>query len=782
MIPSNERFPAVFDLAERHYREGNPQESKELLAAILKEHPLDPPIARLLALCHVRLGENAAAKAMITEALRLSSEDPLTWNIAGEIDRVSGDLPGAIERFSKAIFLNPSYIEALNNLGITYEALGRYGEARDTLIKASELQPGSALTWYNLGNSLFKAGRLDECRQAYTKALAITPNYPEALNNLGAALTRMERYDEAIEIFEALTLIKPDFYDGLYNFAEALKSRGEFDKAITVYQRAIQHSPLPKKAQTLARLAGAYRDGGKRLEALSVAKEAFTLDPTSTEALHARINLELDCGNFQTAKQLVIELINRDPKNLSARLCRTMLQMPTIYGTESDITEARQSYNRMLAELENEISSATSETAPAIEEIIGNNQPFFLPYQGLDCVELQRRYGVMISDVMSKAIPINPPKTRTIESGDKVRVGIVSGFFRNHSVYKMPVRGWLQTLDRSAFEIVCYHTQNRIDQYTREAANTCLKFVQGPRSTRQWVSEIRADAPDILIFPEIGMDPMSGKLAALRLAPIQATSWGHPVTSGIPTIDYFISSDAMEPPNGESHYTEKLMRLPGIGIHYSPVDSRAAPLSRKDLGIGDDDVFLWCCQSNYKYLPQFDWLFAELACKIPSSRFGFITLLPDSEASSVFRKRISESLQAQGLNADERVRFLPALSSDQFAAVASLADICLDSIEWSGCNSSMEVLTRGTPIVTYRGTFMRGRHTAAILEQIGCHELVAETLEGYVQTVINLVSDHERRQKISSKIRENLPRLYHDAASTRQLEKVMKAWMNEAQK
>lgn len=779
MSSSNERFPTVFDLAERHYREGNVHESKELLAAILKEHPLDPPIARLLALCHLRLGEHNAAKSMIAEALRLASEDPFTWNIAGEIDRVSRDLQNAIERFSKALTLNPSYVEALNNLGITYEELGRFDDARQAFEKSIQIDPRGALTWYNLGNTLFKAGRLEECRHAYTEALAIIPNYPEALNNLGALLHRMERHGEAIEIFETLTLIKPDFYDGLYNYAEALKSRGDYENAIALYQRALQRAPSAKKAQTLARLASAYREHGKRLEALEIAKEAFSLDPSSIEVVHIRVNLELDCGNFITARSLVEQLATRDPSNISAKLCLMMLQMPTIYESECDISKAREAYSLMLGNLEREASAATSKTAPPIEEALGNNQPFFLPYQGLDCVELQSRYGAMISGVMSKAIPLAPPKARAINEKERIRVGIVSGFFRNHSVYKMPVRGWIQTLDRSSFEIFCYHTQSRVDQYTREAASVSIKFAQGPKSVRQWAAEISSDAPDILIFPEIGMDPMSGKLAALRLATVQATSWGHPVTSGLPTIDYFISSDAMEPPNGSTHYTEQLVRLSGIGIHYSPVDSRAATLSRKDIGIDDDAAFLWCCQSNYKYLPQHDWIFAELASKIPSSQFGFITLLPDSEASAIFRNRITEAFQSRGLNADERVRFLPALSADQFASVAALADLCLDSIEWSGCNSSLEVLAHGTPIVTYRGQFMRGRHTSGILEEIGCHELVTDTLETYIQTAVDVVGDRERRRKISTQIRENLPRLYHDATSTRELERLMRGWLSD---
>jgi predicted O-linked N-acetylglucosamine transferase (SPINDLY family) len=690
---------------------------------------------------------------------------------------VVGDLHGAIARFSKALSLNSSYLDALNNLGITQEALSLYDDARMSFERALSIDSNTPLTWYNLGNTLFKANKLEESRQAYMKALQVRPDYPEALNNLGALLTRLERFTEAIEIFEALTLIRPSFYDGLYNYAEALRTRGDFELAIAMYQRAIGCAPPTKKAPALARLAAAYRDHGKRLEALSVAREAFSLDPSSTEVLQARVNLELDCGNFQTARRLVEEIVSRDPSNLSAKLCLTMLQMPTIYRSETEILKARDAYATMVAELERVMGAANDETAPAMEEVIGNNQPFFLPYQGLDCIELQRRYGTMISEVMRKAIPLTTPKPRTIRENERIRVGIVSGFFRNHSVYKMPVRGWIQTLDRSAFEVVCYHTQNRIDHCTREVASACAKFVQGPKSTRQWVVEISSDAPDILIFPEIGMDPMSGKLAALRLAPFQATSWGHPVTSGFPTVDYFISSDAMEPSNASTHYTEELVRLPGIGLHYSPLETRATRISRASIGIRSDAVFLWCCQSNYKYLPQYDWVFAELAREIPSSQFGFITLLPDSEASHIFRNRIRGAFQSQGIDPDERVRFLPALSTDEFASTASLADLCLDSIEWSGCNSSLEVLSQGTPIVTYRGTFMRGRHTAAILEQIGCQELVTETLQDYVRLTVDIATNHDRRARLVARIRENLPKLYQDPSSTRELEKLMRAWI-----
>jgi len=713
---------------------------------------------------------------MIDGAIRLAPDDHTNWNIAGEIARLSGDLQGAIERFSRALSLDSSSVDALINLGVTQEALGLYDQAVESLGQALSRSPHSSLAWYNLGNTLFRAKRYDQSLHAYQSALSISPNYPEALNNFGALLTRVERFTEAIEIFEALTLIKPDFYDGLYNYAEALALQGEYARAVEVYQRALERAPEEKRGQTLARQANAYREHGERSKALAVIQKAYMLDPESRDVLHARVNLELDCGNFKTARGLVEKLIARDPTNLSARLCLTMLQMPTIYETDAEIAQARVNYSAMLAELESMSKNTTAETAPAIEEILGNNQPFFLPYQGMDCAELQRRYGLFVADVMSKAVPLDPPRARAVSSHGRVRIGIVSGFFRNHSVYKMPVRGWLKTLDRAKFELFCYHTQKRVDQYTQEAASLCDKFAQGPKSSRQWAAEIRADSPDLVIFPEIGMDPMTGKLAALRLAPIQATSWGHPVTSGYPTIDYFISGDAMEPPDGASHYTERLVRLPGIGVHYSPLDTRPTPLSREELGIGDDAIFLWCCQSNYKYLPQYDWIYAEIAARLPGARFGFITLLPESEASAVFRTRLRQALVSRGIDANERIRFFPALSPEQFTAIAGLADLCLDSIEWSGCNSSLEVLSQGTPIVAHRGRFMRGRHSAAILELLGCKELVADSFDDYIRLAVELATDRERRNFLAARIRENLPKLCNDPAPIRQLETLLDTW------
>ena len=138
--------------------------------------------------------------------------------------------------------------------------------------------------------------------------------------------------------------------------------------------------------------------------------------------------------------------------------------------------------------------------------------------------------------------------------------------------WKVPIKGWLERLDRDRFRLFGYHTSEKQDAATRAAQALCERFVQGPLPIERWRAEIAADRPHVLIYPEVGMDRASAALAAERLAPVQCNAWGHPDTSGFPTLDHYLSSDLMEPTDGQAHYTERLVRLPNLSIHYEPID------------------------------------------------------------------------------------------------------------------------------------------------------------------------------------------------------------------
>jgi len=293
-------------------------------------------------------------------------------------------------------------------------------------------------------------------------------------------------------------------------------------------------------------------------------------------------------------------------------------------------------------------------------------------------------------------------------------------------------------------------------------AALCDRVAQGPLSLDAWRRTILDDAPHVLIFPEIGMDRLSAQLAAQRLAAVQCCSWGHPVTSGFPTIDYFLSSDLMEPGDAAAHYSEQLIRLPNLSIYYEPADVPSILIDRAQLGLRPDAVVYWCCQSLPKYLPQFDGVLARIAAEVPDSQFTFIEFGGGRGVTEMFRTRLERAFKAFGLDAKDYCVFLPRLAPDRFVAAVGQCDVVLDSIGWSGCNSILESLVHNIPIVTFAGEMMRSRHTAAILDMMDIRDTTARTIDEYVSIAGSLGRNVARRSELSARIAEKKHRVYRD--------------------
>jgi predicted O-linked N-acetylglucosamine transferase (SPINDLY family) len=118
---------------------------------------------------------------------------------------------------------------------------------------------------------------------------------------------------------------------------------------------------------------------------------------------------------------------------------------------------------------------------------------------------------------------------------------------------------------------------------------------------------------------------------------------------------------------------------------------------------------------------------------------------------------------------------LPHLSGERFVAAIGQCDIVLDSINWSGCNSTLEGLHYDVPIVTLTGPLMRGRHTTAILRMIGVEDTIAVTVDGYVATAVRLARDIPWRTAIRKRIATNKHRVYRDSSTTSALQHVLES-------
>src|SRR5258706_3755663 len=576
-----------------------------------------------------------------------------------------------------------------------------------------DADPKNARAFHLLGVVAHQLRRPDAA-SLVGRAVVLDPTFAEAHNDRGVILAANGLFKDALSCFERAIALNPGYLGARNNLGRGLRSIGRFDEALTQFELVLKSTPASPVA------------------------------------------------HFNLAS--VFGLIGRKS---DAELALCMAELPALYEDESDIAERREAYAGRLARLCTDVESAS--TPVALADAIGSHQPFYLPYQGCNDRELQTLYGSLVCKIMAAryttpALP-NPPGP-----DEPIRLGIVSGFFRHHSNWKIPVKGWLKMLDRNRFHVSGYYTSAERDDETEAAAALCDRFAQGPLSLDAWRRKILDDAPHVLIFPEIGMDKVSAQLAAQRLAAVQCCSWGHPVTSGFPTIDYFLSSDLMEPAGAAAHYSEQLVRLPNLSIYYEPADLPPISIDRDELGLRPDAVVYWCCQSLPKYLPQFDGVFARIAAEVPDSQFTFIEFGGGMGVTQMFRARLERAFSAVGLNAGDYCIFLPRLTPDRFVAAIGQCDIVLDSIGWSGCNSILESLVHNVPIVTLAGEMMRGRHSAAILDMMDVRHTTARTIDEYVSIAGFLGRTSAKRAELSAEIAKKKHRVYRDHACIAALE------------
>jgi predicted O-linked N-acetylglucosamine transferase (SPINDLY family) len=226
----------------------------------------------------------------------------------------------------------------------------------------------------------------------------------------------------------------------------------------------------------------------------------------------------------------------------------------------------------------------------------------------------------------------------------------------------------------------------------------------------------------------------------------------------------------MEPPQAERFYTEQLIRLPGLGVHYTPEPAEDGPPERAAVRLAPEVPVYWSGQALYKYLPQHDAVFPRIARAVGPCRFVFIEFANSAEATAIFRDRLTRAFAVAGLDAERYCAFLASMSPGRFANAVGLADVVLDTIGWSGGKSTLDALARDAVIVTLPGRFMRERHTAAILQQIGCTETIATTLDDYVDKAVALGRDAGRREALRARVASRKHLAFEDTAAIRALE------------
>ncbi|MGH6619866.1 MAG: tetratricopeptide repeat protein [Alphaproteobacteria bacterium] len=638
--------------------------------------------------------------------------------------------------------------DALHLLGLCLHAQGDSVEALKQIRKAIAIKPSEPVFHTNAGAVAVALGEVKAGIECYRRAIELDPAYSDAYNNLGVALQDAGLLEEAATVLRRAIALRPDGASALVNLGNVLRALGETDKAVEQYRRAIKIAPdLPEAHNNLGNALRSLRLYAAAIESFD---RALALRPSYSEAYCNRARVLAIRGDSELALESFERAIaiRPDPRY---RLAHAGL-LPVIPRSGPQMREWRERFVGAIAALLAENFRVPE--SPVDSPVMA----FYLAYQG----ENDRDVMVLLSQFFRQAYPslqwTAPHCAGRLSKAraPRIRVGLFSSYLWNHAV-AWTIRGLLEQLPRDRFEIVLFSVRQPKGVIVPEIRAVADNVVELRRSLDEARAAIADACLDVLIFADIGMEALSYALAHARLAPVQCATWGHPVTTGISTVDYYISSDLAEPADADAQYSERLVRLAGVQTCYRrpafPADRSLPPAP--DLPVGA--TLYLCPQSLFKIHPDMDGPLSEILRRDPNG----ILLMFDG-MDQVITDRLKMRWSAPFQDVMDRVRFIPRVSVERFLGIVASADVLLDSWPFGGGNTSYQGFAAGVPIVTLPGKYLRGRGTLTHYHHMGFTDCVADTPEGYVDIAVRLGTDADFRRRMTTLIRERCHVLFDD--------------------
>jgi len=724
----------------------SPQDLQRLLATAQLQH---------------RAGDLAQAEACYLTLLEPLPGNAELWHLAGVLAFQQGRIEPAIERYARAIELKPGFGQALNNLGIAHKLAGRLQHAADAFAAALEADPAYAPAAYNLGLLREAIGDDRGAEFAYRAALSARPDWGAARGNLGNLLRRAGRLAEADAELSRAAQLSPQDADAAGNLSLLRIDQGRPAEARALAERAASLAPTAaawwEAAGSAARLQGDVDSAIAHLE------RGARLAPDDA-ALLLELALAQEAGAETAAARASLSRVTSALPDWQRPRWSEAFLLPRIAASDAEAAAALRAFDAGLERLASGLELHSPAGLEGALEAACSVLPFGLHYLDGEHRHRQEAFGDLVARVARAKFPLlAAPLAARSRTERRIRVGFVSSHLREHVVERYFGRFILE-LDAARFERFAWSTSGYFDERTRAIASAVEHFHAGEREVGAIANEIRDAGLDVLVHLDIGLDPRSGVLAALRLAPVQAALPGHPVTTGLDSIDAFLGAQALEPANGEAHYRERLVRLPGLGAWprrcETPGDGRWA----QALAEGGRPT-LFCLQNLAKVPPSFDDTLARIAAAT-GGRLVFFDR--GARLTRRFTARLGEALSRNGAD-PACLHVEPLHPYPDFVAGLAHATLVLDTPGFSGGATSLDALGAGAAVLTFEGDVARARQTSGMLQVVGSEGLVASTAVDYFERAVRLARG-EGLAEARERIRAGASRLFDGRAALAGLE------------
>ena len=409
---------------------------------------------------------------------------------------------------------------------------------------------------------------------------------------------------------------------------------------------------------------------------------------------------------------------------------------PRIYRNTKEIHYFRKKFEKIINHILVSLEKKTISDEDRIN-IINSKTNFLLSYQQKNDIELNKKYQNLCKKILNKS-------SLDTNFNDK-KILFISGFFRKHTVSKLFFNFIEEMSFIEDFEVHLLHLSNKEDEWTEMYKKLKINYNKSTNHKKIY-NFLQKEKFGSIFFLDHAMNNISQSIINYKQAKNYFMFWGHPVTTGSSNVDFFISSELMDY-NNEKEYSEKLILLDGIGINYK-LDNNL-----KNVKISDPkENSIYIPQSLFKFLPKYDYLIGEI---LDQNKLSSISFIKDKDPYSKlkFIKRIKKIPNIK--RNFNRIIFLDGMDQVSYYQQLCNQKIIVDTIGWSGGNTTMEALYLNKPVITIKGKNLRGNHTAAILQKLELNELIANSYSEFLSLIKKINTDQNFYNLIVSKIKKN---------------------------
>ena len=630
--------------------------------------------------------------------------------------------------------------------GLFHLQRGELPQAENALQTCLRMQPGNADAMHFMGLLELQRGRLGPAEKWIRQAIAKNPREPACHANLGEVLRRQPgRAEEAIALLAAAAGRFPESPHLWHTLGLCLAGRGRHGQAAAAVEKAIARQPSPASLTLLARV---LINQGRHAEAQAPLKRALGLDPADANAHVAFGDIECKACNPGKALGWFSKAAELNP-----RLAEAHAGLAKVRVSLGLIPEGLESHRRAMA---------CNPRDPAYASSWLLSLHYQSPAEPAQWAAHHREIGRALMQGVAPAV--HPPRQR---AGRRLKVGYVSGDFREHPVAFF-MESVLRHHDRQTHEIFCYHDSIHADAWTER-----LKSHAGHWAATQAMdadelaARVRADGIDILV-DLAGHTGGRMDVFARKPAPIQATYLGYPDTTGLPAMDCRIVDAVTDPPGeADGHCSERLVRLPGCFLCYTP--PAHAPAVGPPPAAGHGGITFANFNKLAKITPEWMALLARILANVPHSRCLFKCFSWGQQEDFAMR-RLESALAACGVDPGRLVLLPSAPSHEMHLAHYGQADIALDTFPYNGTTTTCEALWMGVPVVTLAGQAHVARVGASLLAAAGLAEWVAQTPDDYVRIAVERAGDPAGLASLRQNLRAKMAPLTDGAAFAAKLE------------